>query len=344
MATGRDQLTLIDIRDGSLPTTLGDDVRAGLSAQPKRLPCRYFYDREGSRLFEEICTLPEYYLTRAETEILTAHAEELAQQFHGRVTVIELGSGSAVKTQILLRALLAGGQSVSYVPLDLSRAALQDSSQRLLAACSGLRITAVVGEYRDGLTLLREGFTYPTPGTQPSGGSTEAPRLILWLGSNIGNLERNDAADFLRELGDTLRPRDRLLVGIDLRKERATLEQAYDDSRGITAEFNGNILVRINRELGGHFEPSAFRHRAIYNEPVGRIEMYLVSTRAQRVPIDRLGLEVPFEQDEAIHTENSYKYSTDEIDVLADAANLNTRERWFDGARRFCVTVFGANV
>jgi uncharacterized SAM-dependent methyltransferase len=165
-------------------------------------------------------------------------------------------------------------------------------------------------------------------------------KLVLWLGSNIGNLERGEAAQFLGRVRESLAPSDRVLVGIDLRKSRAILEEAYDDPCGVTAAFNRNILARINRELGVDFDLRAFQHRAVYNEEIGRIEMYLHSIRAQRVRIAELGLEVAFAADEAIHTENSYKYSPDEIAILAEAAGLQVEQAWLDPERRFCLNLF----
>jgi L-histidine N-alpha-methyltransferase len=301
------------------------DVAAGLTASPKRLSCRYFYDREGSRLFEAICELPEYYLTRAETEILRRHAGEIAAQFPGDVTLVELGSGSAVKTCLLLEACLDGTRTVRYVPIDICRPVLEESSAGLLRRFPALEIVAVAAEYHEGLQQLRT--------------ESRRPKLILWLGSNIGNLDRSEAAEFLHQVRDTMMPADRLLVGVDLRKDRAVLEAAYDDAAGVTARFNKNLLTRINCELAGDFDITAFRHRAVYAEPAGRIEMYLVSTRSQRVRIGRLGLEVALGAGEMVHTENSYKYSLAEIDAAVRAAGLGTQQRWLDTAGRFCLNL-----
>jgi L-histidine N-alpha-methyltransferase len=302
------------------------DVRAGLTASPKSLPCRYFYDREGSQLFEQICDLPEYYLPRAEREILEARAPALASRFATRVTMVELGSGSAAKTRILVEAFLRRHEALRYVPVDISQAILEESARALLETYSGLEVLAVAGDYLDGLRYL--------------GVDGNDLKLILWLGSSIGNLERQDAAAFLGRVRHTMSPRDRLLVGIDLRKDRRVLEPAYDDSQGVTARFNKNILTRINRELGGHFELETFRHHAVYDEESGRIEMYLVSTRAQHVRIDRLGLAVRFDAGEALHTENSYKYSLSEIEALARGGTLRIDTQWVDTGGRFAVTLF----
>jgi L-histidine Nalpha-methyltransferase len=297
------------------------DVAVGLSSVPKRLSCRYFYDEEGSRLFEAICALDEYYLPRAEREILQRRAPAIAGAVAAGAVLVELGSGSAIKTRLLIEALLRRQPTLRYVPIDVSRSALEGSSQALLADYPGLEIVAVAGEYLDGFEQLKA--------------EADHPRLVLWLGSNIGNLGRAEAAGFLRRLGGLLSPADRLLCGIDLRKERAVLDRAYDDPRGITAAFNRNLLARINRELGGHFDLESFRHRAFYNEDAGRVEMYLVSTRGQLVAVDAIGLQFSFTEGEAIHTEDSYKYSLQEIQGVAAAAGLRLERHWLDSGCRF---------
>ena len=302
------------------------DVKAGLTAVPKALPCRYFYDREGSQLFEQICDLPEYYLPRAEREILAAHATDVASRFAARAMMVELGSGNAEKTRILIEAFLRRHEALRYVPVDISRETLEDTARAVRDAYPALEILAVAGDYLDGLRYLGTG--------------DRMPAVIVWLGSSIGNLERPDAAAFLRRVGRAMSPEDRLLVGIDLRKNPGILEPAYDDSRGVTARFNLNILARINRELGGRFDLGTFRHRAVYDAEIGRIEMYLVSTRAQRVRIDRLDLTAGFDACEAIHTENSYKYSVAEIEELARGGDLRLDAQWLDCEGRFSVNLF----
>lgn len=304
-----------------LLTDFAEDVRSGLTTIPKRLSCRFFYDAEGSRLFEEISELPEYYLTRAEREILHRFAEEIVGLVPEPVSLIELGSGSATKTEIMIETLGRRQRPVRYIPVDISPTALTESARSLLGKYPWLEIIAIAGDYEYGLDQL-----------SIRGAS---PKLILWLGSNIGNLERREAAGFLRQIRAVMKAEDRLLIGIDLRKDRAILERAYNDSRGVTAQFNLNLLARINRELGGQFDLSAFRHQAIYDETLGRIEMHLMSVRSQTVAIERLGLSVSFEAGERIHTENSYKYSPEEIEALAEAAGLKIVGQWFDQAHRF---------
>ena len=301
-------------------------MATGLQQNPKSLPCRYFYDEEGSQLFEAICTLPEYYLTRIERAILQERAAAIASLFCSNIALVELGSGSAAKTRILIEAFLCRQGALRYIPVDISRTILEESSPALLQDFPELEILAIAGEYQDGLEYLKT--------------RSDQPVLILWLGSNVGNFERSEAAAFLRRVRDTMSPQDRLLVGIDLRKDRAVLERAYDDAQGVTARFNLNILAHINRELGGHFDLENFHHRAVYNPEPGRIEMYLVSTNAQSIPIDHLDLEVEFAAGEAIHTENSYKYSRAEIQALASDAGLRLEQQFFDAHQRFSVNLF----
>jgi dimethylhistidine N-methyltransferase len=270
--------------------------------------------------------LPEYYLTRAERAIFEAHADEIAARVPADVTVVELGSGSAVKTRILLEALLASRQHLRYVPIDISSAALAESAWALLRDYEGLEIRAVAGEYAEGLGVVRRDIA--------------EPRLVLWLGSNIGNLDGDSAVRFLRRLRGLLGRNDRVLCGIDLRKPKDVLERAYDDASGVTARFNKNLLARINRELGGDFDLEAFTHRAVYEDGPGRVAMYLVSRRAQRVHVDALEGDVEFAAGETIHTEDSYKYSLPEIDRLAARAGLSGNARWLDPDQRFALSLF----
>ena len=255
--TSEDRLTLVEA-DAAVPSDFAADVRAGLTAPKKELPCRYLYDAEGSALFEEICALPEYYLTRAEQEILETHAGEILASCPSDAALVELGSGSAKKTRTLIDAALAQRSTLRYMPIDISRSMLEESSRALLADYAAVEITAIAAEYRAGLRWLRR---------------QRDSKLVLWLGSNVGNFGRTEAARFLRGVRATMAPGDRLLMGVDLRKSRAVLEAAYDDAAGVTARFSLNLLARINRELGGHFDLDAFAHRSRWNERLGRIEI-----------------------------------------------------------------------
>ena len=326
MTSAWDRFQLIAMPAASRQAAFARDVAAGLAATPKRLSCCYFYDQEGSRLFEAICELPEYYLTRAEAAILKSCSAEIAGLFPAETLIVELGSGNSAKTRLLLEAFLRTRPRQHYVPVDICRTVLEDTALELLRAYPTLDMTAVAAEYDEALRQI------PSSGAQA--------KLVLWLGSNVGNFDRPDAAAFLRRVRAGLTAADRLLVGIDLRKERAVLEPAYDDAQGVTAAFNLNLLNRINAELDANFDLSAFRHRAVYNEEAGRVEMYLVSRRAQRVAIRKLEKTIEFRADEAIHTENSYKYSRAEIEALAAAAGLTTQQRWLDREGRFSLNLF----
>lgn len=325
LPTDSDNLTLIAAPAGRPGADFAGDVRAGLSARPKRLPCLYFYDERGSRLFERICELPEYYLTRAERSILKTHADELAALLAGPVDLVDLGSGNSGKTRLVIEALLRCQGRLRFIPVDISSSMLQESSLDLVETYADLEVLAVAGEYQDGLDyLLAEGGP---------------PRLVLWLGSNVGNFTPREAVRFLRRLGGAMRPGDALLIGIDLRKEPAVLVAAYDDAAGVTAQFNLNLLARINRELEGRFDLDAFAHEARWNDAEGRMEMHLRSLRRQRVEIAGLGLQASFDEGETIHTESSCKYSLEGIAQLASEAGFAIDRQWLDGGRRFSLSL-----
>lgn len=310
--------------------SLSDAVKAGLTAASKSLPCRFFYDADGSVLFEEICAVPEYYLTRAERCILEQRARDIAHSFDTPPCLVELGSGSAEKTELLIDALCDRNGNLTYIPIDISRSALEDCANRLLESRPQLEVEAVASEYEAGLDQIHSWH--------------EQPMLVAWLGSSIGNLSRSDASAFLGRVRERLAPADRLLLGADLRKDRETLERAYDDSRGVTARFNLNLLTRINRELGGEFDAGTFRHRAIYDEAAGRVSMYLESSADQVVRIEKLDLDIEFAAGERIHTEDSVKYSFEELDALAATAGLRQEQRWLDPDERFSVSLLAPDL
>jgi len=302
--------------------SFADDVRRGLTATPKFLLPHYFYDALGSALFSAICELPEYYVTRAEEEILRSRAMEIAAAFGPRVRLVELGSGSARKTRHLIDAILARQASLDYFPVDVDAGILASSGQALLHDYPRLSIDAICGDFRNPATLL-------CPYLPPS----DARTIVLFLGSSIGNLDPAAAGAMLSNLRTALSPGDALFLGADLRKSHSILEPAYDDALGVTAAFNLNLLGRINRELGGTFDLASFAHRAYYNEAEGRIEMHLVSRNAQRVLID--GYEVAFEEGESIHTENSYKYDDPSLNALAEAGGFTIEQKWSDSKGYF---------
>jgi len=300
---------------------LADDVRKGLSAQQKRFLPKYFYDQVGSLLFEAICLLPEYYLTRAENEILRRFADEIVSSVEGRKTLIEMGSGSASKTRLIIEALLREQSDLLFMPVDISASALENSSRILLQSYPRLRIEAYAADYFAALRELAK--------------QQRGPTLALFLGSNISNFETDEEFGFLRALRSVLRSGDGLLLGADLKKDRSILETAYNDALGVTSAFNLDGLARINRELGGDFDLRAFEHRAVYNEKMGRVEIYIESKHAQTVTIHKLGMQAHFNAGERIHTENSYKYDSQEIAKLASDTGFTLARTWLDRERRF---------
>ena len=310
-------------------TGLSEDVRKGLSAQPKRFLPKYFYDELGSQLFEAICLLPEYYLTRAENEILERYADEIAASVEGQKTLVEMGSGSASKTRLIIEALLRSQSELLFMPVDISATALESSSRILLQSYPRLRIEAFAADYFAGLAEL---------GKRP-----RRRTLALFLGSNISNFDTEEAHRFLQAMRSMLKEGDALLLGADLKKDPAILEAAYNDALGVTSAFNLNVLARINRELSGTFDLRAFQHRAFYNAEIGRIEIYIESLVNQRVRIEKLDLEVEFAAGELIHTENSYKYDKPGIAQLAAQTGFELSRTWLDSQERFSSNLLLAN-
>ncbi|HET7813756.1 MAG TPA: L-histidine N(alpha)-methyltransferase [Candidatus Baltobacteraceae bacterium] len=309
----------LEIRSGPPPKEAGsfaEDVRAGLSAARKYLSSKYFYDELGSALFDAITVLPEYYLTRAETQILRECGWEMVRALGNPVEFIELGSGSAIKTRILIEEALRVQRTLHYSPIDISGEALTASAQALVAAFPGLTVTAYAGDYFGVLgtpQLQREGRV-----------------LAMFMGSNIGNYEPADGARLLRGIAETLKPGDGLLLGTDMRKDSRTLELAYDDPTGVTAAFNKNLLARINRDLEADFDLDDFVHIARYDESRGAVCSYLEALRPVAVRIQALEMNVSLHKGERIHTESSYKYSAEQIDAMAHAAGLRLQTAWTD--------------
>jgi L-histidine Nalpha-methyltransferase len=303
---------------GEVSATFLEDVIAGLSGSPKRLPCKYFYDQRGSELFDRICTLEEYYPTRTEMRLLADHAADIAALVGPAARLIELGSGSSTKIRILLDALQ---KPAAYIPIDISREHLLRSAARLAADYPGLPVEPVCADYVQGFDL---------PGSPAAG-----PDVAFFPGSTIGNFSPSEACTFLMRLRRRLGPESRLLIGVDLKKDRAILEPAYDDAQGVTAAFNLNLLQRINRELGGTFDLRRFAHKARYNDESGRIEMHLVSLVPQSVEV--AGVPFQFQGGETIHTENSYKYSVGEFHQLASSAGWFPVETWTDADALFSI-------
>ncbi|MCB5910248.1 L-histidine N(alpha)-methyltransferase [Streptomyces pinistramenti] len=295
------------------------DVSQGLSRTPKQLPPKWFYDARGSELFDEITRLPAYYPTRAEREILLARAGLIAAATGAR-TLIELGSGSSDKTRHLIGALTG---LLSYVPVDVSESALESAGRQLLADHPGLDVHALVADFQQGMTLP------PTPG----------PRLLAFLGGTIGNLLPPERAAFLRTVHGLLSPGDALLLGTDLVKDEETLVAAYDDPEGVTAAFNKNVLLVINRELGADFDPADFAHVAVWNADDAWIEMRLRARRELTVKIPALDLAVPFAAGEEVRTEVSAKFREDGVRSELHAAGLDLAHWWTDDAGRFALSL-----
>jgi L-histidine Nalpha-methyltransferase len=302
-------------------TPVGAEVYRGLTATPKTLSPWLFYDEAGSHLFEAITKLPEYYLTRTERGIFARYADEILE-CAGAVTMIELGAGTAAKTGLLLRAAVRRQGAVDYVPIDVSETALAAAKEHIEADIPGVRVTSRLADYTEGIAEI------PVDGHR---------RLVLYIGSSIGNFEPGDAVRVLREVRRRLAPGDLLLLGADHVKDRQTLLRAYNDEAGVTAAFNQNILVRINRELGANFNPRLFRHRAKWNAEQSRIEIYLTSVMAQMVMIPALDLEVRFARGETIHTENSYKFTAESIASIVERAGFNVTQSWTDEREWFGV-------
>jgi len=297
-------------------------VRNGLSSLPKRLPPWLFYDAAGSRLFDEITERPEYYPTRTERGILAEHAERMiADAANGSpLRIVELGAGSADKTRLLLKAAVARQGFVVYEPLDVSSTALDAAQARIEREIGGVVVAPRVMDYTHGNgrgLALR-----PTDAGER--------RLVLYIGSSIGNFDPPDAMRLLHHVRAGLKPGDGLLLGVDLKKDVATLLAAYDDVAGVTAEFNLNLLARLNRELGAEFYLESFEHRAVWNQAESRIEMHLESRIAQKVWLAALGMEVEFAKGETIHTENSYKYRPGQAEAILAEAGFATAASWTD--------------
>ena len=296
-------------------------VAEGLLRADKRLPPWLLYDQRGSALFEEITELPEYYPTRTERAILAAHAGEMIDAAGTPVAIAELGAGTATKTRLLLEALLQRQPRAAYVPIDVSASALA-IAQAALAPVRGLSVHPMVGRYPEELGVLDA-----IPGR----------RLLLFLGSNLGNYDPEPARALLAAVRARLRPGDALLIGTDLRKPARVLIPAYDDAAGVTARFNKNVLARLNRELGAEFDLPAFRHVVRWNSAASRVELYLESMRAQRVWLGALGASAQFAAGERIHTESSYKFTRAGLRELFRAAGFEWERSWHDERRWFAV-------
>ena len=298
---------------------LRDEVLRGLAKPAKELPCKLFYDRRGSALFEKICTLDEYYLTRTETAIMEQHAAEIAALIGERCVLIEYGSGSSSKIRILLDHLRG---PLSYIPIDLSRELLLQSATAIAAAYPRLKVLPLCADYTQ-------------PFVPPSIAEDAARRVAFFPGSTIGNFHPHEAEEFLQRARELVGREGGLLIGVDLKKDPGLLHAAYNDSAGITAEFNLNILAHVNTRFGSDFHLDQFAHRALYDEQRGRIEMYLIGLADQVVQFG--DTKIPFKAGEPILTEVSYKYDLDQFATLAERAGFGIQRVWTDSAHQFSV-------
>jgi L-histidine N-alpha-methyltransferase len=306
--------------------SFADDVRTGLGMRPYTLMPKYFYDDLGSALFEAITHLPEYYLTRVERDLLATYAPDIVAAFDEPLELVELGSGSATKTRLIIDAILAGQDTLTFHPIDISPDALIESSEALVASNDALHVRAYAGDY---FGLLRAKRI-----------QTRDRVLALYLGSNVGNFEPAQARELFGLLGDTLAPGDGFLVGYDLKKDPSVLELAYDDPTGVTAAFNKNLLARINRELGGDFDLRDFSFFARYDERDGVVRSHLRTSRAFTAHVPGAGLEVPFEAGETIHMESSYKFTREDMLGLLAPFGFVERRTFMDAAGRYALSLF----
>jgi len=303
------------------------DVDAGLSRPQKSISSKYLYDAEGDKLFQQIMELPEYYLTRCEFEILRDNRDKILSLLgDGPVNLVELGAGDGKKTFLLLERFLEKGIAFRYVPIDISESAIKGLIESCCDCYSQMTVEGLVAEYFDGLKWLAS--------------QNQRRNFVLFLGSNIGNFSRNETEFFLRGLWDALNNGDLVLIGFDLKKDVNRIKDAYDDSQGVTARFNLNLLRRVNSELGGDFNIDQFEHYCTYNEQMDAVESYLISNKKQDVRIESLGKTFSFEEKEPLHLEYSHKFSQEDIAQLAGEAGFKIAAQFYDADRLFVDSVW----
>jgi len=308
--------------------TFAEEISRSLNQQEKSINPKFFYDIKGSELFDDICDLPEYYLTRTETNLLKTIGSELEKFVTSDMRLVELGSGSAVKTRLLLDVLTNIQNKTEYFPIDISDI-LQESSLKLLEEYEHLSITGVIDTYEGGLEFVEK--------------YDDKPNLIAFLGSSYGNFTPEFGFAFLQKISSIMKNNDLFFIGLDLVKDKVVLENAYDDSKGITANFNLNVLSRINEELNANFDLSHFAHYSLYNEKEQRIEMYLRSLEDQKVEIKKANLQLNIEKDELIHTEHSHKYSISQIKNIMHKAGFEIEKIWHDTNKPYALFLASKN-
>jgi len=311
-----------------LQKTFAQELSSSLDQKQKSISPKFFYDKKGSQLFEEICKLPEYYLTRTEIGILTQLYDKLPSHLNGDFRLVELGSGSSKKTRILLSILERLHKHIEYFPIDISKI-LKESSTILLDDYENLHITGIIDNYESGLEFMKN--------------YDNKKNLIAFLGSSFGNFDYEHGLKFLQKVNSSMKKNDLFLIGLDLVKDKTVLERAYNDSQGITAKFNLNVLSRINSELDSNFNINKFVHHAIYNESQNRVEIYLRSLENQTVNIPKARMILQIKQDELIHTENSYKYTIPEINKMLSMTGFRIKDIWYDEKQYFCLVLLSKN-
>lgn len=324
--TGKSKRRLVETLnylDGKYKNDIAREIREGLTASQKYIPCKYFYDTRGSKLFEEICQLPEYYPTRTEISILRDIAPELMRTVAHK-DLVELGAGANLKIRILLNAVGKSSRAtLRYIPIDISQSAVIGASHGLLERYPELQVLGIIADFTSQLDVI----------------PTERTLIFFFLGSTIGNMEQDETISFLQSISANMKPDDRLLVGFDMVKARKTIEAAYNDSMGVTAEFNKNILNVLNNELNADFDLSHFDHLAFFSEDCDRIEMHLRANRDISVKLKSIDLEIEFKKGETIHTENSRKFTKESIGDLASRAGLSIQNWYSDPAGWFSLVV-----
>lgn len=309
-------------------STISQEISYSLSQKKKFIHPKFFYDKAGSDLFEKICSLPEYYLTRTEIGILSSIKSKLSKYLVGDYALVELGSGSSVKTRKLLKVLTTKQNDVEYYPIDISNI-LKDSSINLHDEYDNLKITGIIDQYETGLEFIKQ-LDYKN-------------KLVAFLGSSLGNFDPEHGIEFLEKIRSSMRKGDFFLLGIDLVKDAKILENAYYDSKGVTANFNLNLLLRINRELAANFDNDKFEHVAIFNKKLKRIEMYLKSKIKHEVFVSKVNLLLKFKKGELIHTEYSYKYTMPQIKKMAQKTGFKPVQIWTDKKKYFAVVLFSVD-
>ena len=319
-----DRLSYFEQTDKKFENTFADELFQSLNQKQKSIDPKFFYDEKGSKLFEKICSLPEYYLTRAEISILKQLEQKFPSYLDGDFRLVELGSGSSTKTQVLIDVLVKLQKHVEYFPIDISKI-LKDSCLKLQYNYKTLHITGIIDNYERGLEFVKD--------------YDDKKNLIVFLGSSYGNFYPEDGLVFLQKINSFMKKNDLFLIGLDLVKEKTILEKAYNDARGVTAQFNLNILTRINSELGGNFDTRKFAHHAIYNENKNRIEIYLRSLSNQTVIIPKSNLVLQIDENELIHTENSHKFTKSQIIEMFGISGFQINDIWYDQNKHFCLAL-----